>query len=115
MNQGEIGDTDDLQSEYLEAEFANGVRGNYAGQTGRDAHVATACRQLSDGKWRAYLLGMPSVQAHAESRAGAIGVVEGMAVPAINATRETGDELRTKLNFILVEVDEEGMPLGLSE
>lgn len=113
MNQQENGDSDDLRSEYSEADIANGVRGKYAGRTGRDAHVAIACRQLGDGKWRAYLLGIPSVQAYAESRAGALAVVKDMAAPAINATREPGDELRTKLNFILVDVDEEGAPTGL--
>lgn len=115
MNQEENGDTDDLRSEYSAADLFNGVRGKYAGRTGRDAHVAIACRQLSDGEWSAYLVGMPRVQANAESCEGAIAVVKGMAVAAINATREPGDRLREKLNFILVEVDEEGMPIGLSE
>lgn len=62
-----------------------------------------------------YLPGMPSVQAYAESREGAIAVVEGMVAAAINSMREPGDESRTKLNFILVDVDETGMPIGLSE
>lgn len=106
MKQVENSDTDALCPEFSEVDFAGAVRGKYAGKIAqRGATVAIACRQQTDGRWRAYLPAMSSVQAYAETREGAIGAVKHLAVTAINSRRELGDELPTRLDFILVDPD----------
>lgn len=115
MNQAENCDTDELRPEYSEADFAGFVRGKYAGKISPlGATVAIACQQQADGRWLAYLLAMSRVQAYADTREGAIGAVELLAAPAINARREPGDELRTALDFIVVDVDPAHLPLDPS-
>lgn len=105
MNQAENCGADELRPEYSEVDFAGFVRGKYAGKIAqRGATVAISCRQQADGTWLAYLPALSSMQADADTREGAIGAVERLAATAINARREPGDELRTRLDFIVVDV-----------
>lgn len=116
MNQAENCDTDELRPEYSKADFAGFVRGKYAGKIAqRGATAAIACQQQADGRWLAYLAALSSVRADADTREGAIGAVERLAGAAINARRAPGDELRTRLDFIVVDVDPANLSLDPDE
>jgi predicted RNase H-like HicB family nuclease len=116
MNQAENCDTDELRPEYSDADFVGSVRGKYAGKIAQlGATVAIACQQQADGRWLAYLPAMSRVRAYGETREDAIGAVERLAAPAINSLREPDDELRMRLDVIVVDADQAQLPLNRSK
>lgn len=116
MNENDREDSGDARPEYSKSDFAAPVRGKYAGKIARlGATVAISCQQQADGRWLAYLLAMSRVQAYADTRESAISAVERLAAPAINARREPGDELRARIDFIVVDVGPAQLPLDRRE
>jgi predicted RNase H-like HicB family nuclease len=84
MKQAENTDQDELRPEYDAADLVGGVRGKYAGRLPKHRiTVSIECEQQPDGQWLARAPALPEAAGLADSREGAISLVETLAAAAI--------------------------------
>jgi predicted RNase H-like HicB family nuclease len=105
MNQADGTDQDELRPEYTAADFAEAIRGKYAGpsRVGR-VTLSLECEHQADGRWLAKIAALPGAIAFGDSHDSAVEQVERLAVATLAERVARGDMAPAGLNFAITTI-----------
>lgn len=105
MKQAEHADDDELRAEYTVADLADGVRGKYAGRLPKNRiTLSIECEQQPGGEWLARAPTLRDVAARADTRDGAIRLVETLAAAVLDEQVARGETPPAGLYFAITTI-----------